>query len=132
MEAVASGLRQTFAMVGFLLEALVQMATGQISASENLSGPLGLARTIGEAAASGLRDTLLLTAFLSVNLGIMNLLPIPALDGGKIIVGIVELVRRKRLKTEVEGWINAAGFALLIILFVVLTFKDIMQFFTGP
>ncbi|MDR1192773.1 MAG: RIP metalloprotease RseP [Peptococcaceae bacterium] len=121
------GLLQTVNMIGVLLGALTQMATGQISAADNVSGPVALVRVIGETASSGLWNTLWLTAFLSVNLGIMNLLPIPALDGGKILVCLVELIRRKPLSLEVEGWINMVGFVLLISLMIFLTARDIFQ-----
>ncbi|MCL1805892.1 MAG: RIP metalloprotease RseP [Clostridiales bacterium] len=127
---VRLGLSQTFIMMGALLEAIAHMATGRISVSENISGPVALAQVIMETASTGLSNTLFLTAFLSVNLGIMNLLPLPALDGGKIIMYAVELIRRKPLKLEVEGWINVVGFVLLISLMVILTFKDIFQLFT--
>lgn len=130
-EAVGLGLRQTFLMIGALFGAIGQMITGRISVSENLSGPVALAQVIMETASTGLTNTLFLTAFLSVNLGIMNLLPLPALDGGKIIVYLIELVRRKPLKAEIEGWINTVGFVLLISLMVVLTFKDIFSAFRG-
>jgi regulator of sigma E protease len=129
--AVYLGLRQTFMMIGAMVGAIVQMATGQISVSENLSGPVALVQIIGETAASGLVNTLFLTAFLSVNLGIMNLLPIPALDGGKVVVYLIELLRRKPMRLEVEGWINMVGFALLISLMLLLTFKDIFRVFGG-
>jgi regulator of sigma E protease len=114
-------------MIGALYDAISQMVTGKISVSENLSGPIALAQIIMETASTGLANTIFLTAFLSVNLGIMNLLPLPALDGGKIIVYLIELIRRKPLKLEVESWVNIVGFALLIALMFVLTLKDILQ-----
>lgn len=131
LEGVTLGLRQTFVMIGALLGAITEMITGKISVSENLSGPVALAQVIMETASTGLTNTLFLTAFLSVNLGIMNLLPVPALDGGKLIVYLIELIRRKPLRPAVEGWINMVGFALLISLMVILTFKDIIHVFGG-
>ncbi len=130
-QAVFLGLKQTFVMIAAMVGAIIQMITGQISVSENLSGPVALVQIIGETASSGFVNTLFLTAFLSVNLGIMNLLPVPALDGGKIVVYIIELVRRKPMKLEVEGWLNMVGFALLISLMLLLTFKDIFRVFGG-
>ena len=130
-EGIMVGLRQTWLMISLLCGALVQMATGQISVSENLSGPVALAQVIGQTISSGFSDTLFLTAFLSVNLGIMNLIPFPALDGGRIIVYLVELARRKPMKLETEGWINAIGFVFLISLMLFLTFKDIIRVFGG-
>jgi regulator of sigma E protease len=131
IEAVRSGMSQTFIMMRLLMEAIVQMATGKISVADNLSGPVSLAQIIAETASTGLIRTLQLTAFLSVNLGIMNLMPLPALDGGKVIVYLIEMVRRKPFSLAVEGWINTVGFALLLTLMVILTFKDIIQALGG-
>ena len=128
-EGIMLGLRQTWLMISLLCGAIIQMVTGQISVSDNLSGPVALAQVIGQTISSGFSDTLFLTAFLSVNLGIMNLIPFPALDGGRIIVYLIELARRKPLKLETEGWINAVGFAFLISLMLFLTFKDILRVF---
>ena len=68
-------------------------------------------------------------AFVSLSLGVLNLLPIPALDGGRLIFLIVELVTRRRVSERVEGWIHAAGFAALIVLFAVVTFGDVLRWF---
>ena len=67
--------------------------------------------------------------FLSANLGVVNLLPIPALDGGRLVFLIVEAVRRKRIPPEKEGMVHFAGFALLMVLMVVVMFNDIMKLF---
>ena len=66
---------------------------------------------------------------LSANLGVMNLLPIPALDGGRLLIFLVELVRRKRMNPELEGNINLVGFALLMLLMVVILFNDVRKIF---
>ena len=68
---------------------------------------------------------------ISVNLGVVNLLPLPALDGGRLIFLIIEGVRRKPINPKYEGWINAAGFVLLMALMVIVTFSDIMRLVTG-
>jgi regulator of sigma E protease len=132
IEAIGLGLTQTFAIVSLVISLFVQMLTGQIGVVENLTGPVGVAVVIVETASTGLTNTLLLTALLSVSLGIMNLMPIPALDGGKIIVYIIEMFRRKPLKVEVEGWLNAAGFALMILLALFLTYNDIARIVGRP
>ncbi|MDR0468791.1 MAG: RIP metalloprotease RseP [Peptococcaceae bacterium] len=131
VDAIRYGMKQTVTMIGLLVGAVVQMVTGQISLAENLSGPISLAQIIAETASTGAINTFSLTAFLSVNLGIMNLLPLPALDGGKIILYFVEILRRKPFSIAVEGWINLVGFALIMTLMVVLTFKDILHFIGG-
>jgi len=127
LEAIRLGLRQTIMMIGILINAITQLVTGKINVAEELSGPVGLALVIAETASTGLTDTFFLIAFLSVNLGLMNLLPVPALDGGKTIMYTIELIRRKPLKHEIEGWLNAAGFAFVILLVVYLTFNDIVR-----
>ncbi|MCL2121542.1 MAG: RIP metalloprotease RseP [Clostridiales bacterium] len=131
LTAIGLGLRQTWIMIGLLISSISQMVSGQIDVAESLSGPVELAHLIGQTVTTGLPDTLFLTAFLSVNLGIMNLLPFPALDGGRILIYLIELVRRKPMNLHVESWINALGFAMLITLMVLLTFKDIFKLFGG-
>ena len=130
-QGIRLGLKQTRMMIEALISSILQMMTGRISVSENLSGPVALIQVIGETASDGIADLLFLTAFLSVNLGIMNLLPFPALDGGRIVMYLLELLRRKPLAQEVESIINAVGFVLLISLMAILTFRDIARLFGG-
>ena len=66
---------------------------------------------------------------LSINIGIFNLIPIPALDGGKILINLIEVVRRKPLKQEVETYMTLAGVALMVILMIAVTWNDIMKLF---
>ena len=68
-------------------------------------------------------------AMLSINIGIFNLIPIPALDGGKILINLIELVRRKPLKQEVETYLTLAGVAVMVILMIAVTWNDIMKLF---
>lgn len=82
----------------------------------DLSGPVGIAHVTAQAAVGGPDQILLLTAFLSLNIGLFNLLPVPALDGGRLIFLGVERIRRRPLDPHVEGWIHAGGFILLIAL----------------
>lgn len=92
-----------------------------------VSGPVGISSAIGDAARLGFASFLNIVALISINLGVMNLLPIPALDGGRLAVTLVEMVTRKRLPPKVEGIINGVGFALLMLLTVVIFAKDIWQ-----
>ncbi|MDR0223202.1 MAG: site-2 protease family protein [Oscillospiraceae bacterium] len=102
-----------------------------------LSGPVGVAAVIDEVTsrAETLRDRMFyiisLSALISINLGIVNLLPIPALDGARLIFFAVEAVRRKPLKAEVEGTIHFVGFALLMLLMLAVTFNDIRRLVFG-
>lgn len=90
-------------------------------------GPVGMYKMIGSAAQSGILDLLSLGALISINLGIFNLLPFPALDGGRIVFILIELLRGKPLKEEVEGKIHFIGFAILISLMIFLVFKDVLR-----
>ena len=128
-EGVKMGITQTITLIGLLIQTIAQMVTGQLSVAENLSGPVVLVQTISQTASSGLSNTIFLTAFLSVNLGIMNLLPIPGLDGGKILLYLIEALRGKPMDLEKEGWLNLAGYALLLFLMIALTFKDLAKVF---
>ena len=84
---------------------------------------------VGQAAQSGLVDILFLTGMLSMNLGVVNLFPIPALDGGKILINIIEAIRRKPLKQETETYITLVGVAIMLVLMVAVTWNDIMRAF---
>ena len=93
---------------------------------EAISGPVGITKTIGEVAQNyGFLNLLYLVVVISVNLGVMNLLPLPALDGGHIFIYLIELIRRKPLKKEVEAMINFIGLVLLLGLAVIIAFKDV-------
>jgi len=96
----------------------------------DVTGPVGTVYVIQEVTRSGGIDVYLeLLALISVNLGVMNLLPIPGLDGSRLLFLLVEGVRRKPVRRELEGAIHGAGFVLLMGLMVMLTYKDIMQIF---
>ncbi len=94
-----------------------------------VSGPVGTASAIGESASNGLSSLLMVVAFISINLGIMNLLPFPALDGGRILLLLVEAIRRKPLNPKFEMVLNGVGLILLMGLMIVVTFKDILNLF---
>ena len=97
---------------------------------DDVTGPVGTVYVIQEVTQQGGFEVYLeLLALISVNLGVMNLLPIPGLDGSRLLFLLVEAVRRKPVKRELEGAIHAAGFILLMGLMVLLTYKDIMRFF---
>ncbi|MCK9479175.1 MAG: RIP metalloprotease RseP [Firmicutes bacterium] len=96
---------------------------------KDMSGPVGIIQHIGVAAKEGILDLIGLTAFITINLGVFNLLPIPALDGGRLMFLIVEAVRRKKIPPEKEGLVHFIGFALLILLMIFATTNDIGRFF---
>lgn len=91
-----------------------------------VSGPVGITKVVGQAAEYGFIPVLNLVVIISINLGVMNLLPIPALDGGHIFVYLIEVVRRKPMKRELEGIINLVGLVLMLALAVLVAIKDII------
>lgn len=107
---------------------LADLVTGQVSLS-SVSGPVGVGQAVGQAQSMGILSVLSLFALITINVGIFNLLPFPALDGGRFVFLLIELIFRKPVKREIEGYINAAGMALLLLLMVVITGKDIIQLF---
>ena len=101
----------------------------------DLSGPVGIVSSIGEAASYGetfkehLTSVLSLASFITVNVGIFNLLPIPALDGARLVFLVVEVIRRKPIPPEKEGMVHFVGMALLFLLMIAVTFQDILRLF---
>lgn len=94
-----------------------------------LGGPVAIFRVSSEAVKGGFERVLELLALLSINLGIVNLVPIPALDGGKIVLNILEAIRRKPLKKEVETTVTLAGVIFMVLLMLAVTWNDIMRLF---
>ncbi|HEM5944276.1 TPA: site-2 protease family protein [Streptococcus suis] len=96
---------------------------------KQLGGPVAIYKVSSQAAEFGLVSVLGLMAALSINLGIFNLIPIPALDGGKIVMNILEAIRRKPLKPETESYITLVGVAVMVVLMIVVTWNDIIRVF---
>ncbi|SCY12766.1 RIP metalloprotease RseP [Alkaliphilus peptidifermentans] len=111
-------------ILGYLRGLLMRQAT-----PAEVVGPVGIISLVGEAARAGWLNVVFLAALISVNLGIMNLLPIPALDGSRIIFLFVELLRGKPVDPEKEGMIHMIGFAILITLMIFVTYQDYMRLF---
>lgn len=130
LNAVKLGFIQTYQMTALLLGGLAMLFTGAASASD-MAGPVGITNMVGEAARGGMVYLLSFTAFLSINLGIINLLPIPALDGSRIVFALVEAVRRKPLDSEKEGFIHWLGFLFLMLIIVFVTYNDIVRLIKG-
>ena len=107
-----------------------QLVTGQAAISD-LSGPIGTAQAVGEATKAGMSAVMNLFAFITVNVGIFNILPIPALDGGRLVFLLFEAVTRRRIKPEYEAYVHFAGFVLVILLFVFVSYQDIVNLIRG-
>ena len=130
VKTVGTVLEQTFfrsiSTVKMIWQSLIDLITGRYGL-EQMSGPVGVTSAVSEAAKSGFTDYLYLVVVITMNLGIFNLLPLPALDGGRLLFQIVELVRRKPINPELEGYVHFVGIVLLMILMVVITFEDVIK-----
>lgn len=118
-------------IVLWLKELVVQLVTGQGVEAEKLAGPVGIYQATGRASKMGIWFLLQFVGVFSVNLAIVNLLPFPALDGGRILLLGVEALRGEKLEAKVEQWINALGMMLVLGLMLVVTLNDIARLVGG-
>ena len=130
VNSIKIGFQQTYQLTALLLSGLWMMISGGVSMND-VAGPAGIVQLVGEAAQFGGVFLLSFSAFLSINLGILNLLPIPALDGSRIVFAIVEAIRRKPLEPEKEGFVHWIGFLFLIGLMLLVTYNDIIRLIRG-
>ena len=94
-----------------------------------IGGPVAIFKASSDAAKNGIENVLYFLAVISINIGIFNLIPIPALDGGKIVLNILEAIRRKPLKQEIETYVTLAGVVIMVVLMIAVTWNDIMRLF---
>lgn len=126
---VSMGFRESSSKARIILLTIVDIVKGKYGLND-FSGPIGVGSVITEAVKTyTFSDFISVMAFLSINVGVFNLLPIPGLDGARLIFLIVELIRRKPVKQQVEGMIHFAGMALLLLFIIVLSFNDISKLF---
>lgn len=111
-----------------MLYTIFYLCVGKISL-KSLSGPVGIYQVVGESAKYGFINVIYLIGYICVNVGFINLLPLPAFDGGRVFFMIIEAIRKKPVSPKVENIIHAAGLVLLMILMVVITFNDIVRIF---
>lgn len=102
--------------------------TGGISLNQ-LSGPVGIYSVVGESSRAGIQNILYLIAFLSINVGFINLLPLPAFDGGHILFIIIEKIKGSPVDPELENKIHMIGMFLLLLLMFIITVNDIIRLF---
>ena len=117
---------QTFRIVGLMVAMLKDLIFAGRGLGDEM-GPVGIVTEIGRAAQAGIQQLLNLGIIITINLGIMNLIPFPALDGGRLVLLIVEGIRRKPIDRYKEGYFHFIGFVLLIILMIIVTYKDILK-----
>jgi len=131
-KAIYAGLRMTVNLTTGTAVGMVSFFKDAFTAKANLSqisGPVGIIGLVGEASEFGFIYLLSFTAFLSINLAILNIIPFPALDGGRIFLLLIEAIKRSPINAKVIGILNGVGFAILIILMVVITFNDVIKLF---
>ncbi|MCL5666632.1 MAG: RIP metalloprotease RseP [Patescibacteria group bacterium] len=125
--AIGLGVERAANLTVVIVQGVYHLFTSKAALSE-VGGPVKIAQLTGEVASLGFIPLLNFTGLLSINLAILNILPIPALDGGRILFLLIEKIRRKRNNQAVEQWVNAAGFLALIFLMILVTIKDINGF----
>ncbi|OGB88988.1 RIP metalloprotease RseP [candidate division WOR-1 bacterium RIFCSPHIGHO2_01_FULL_53_15] len=130
LRSIYYGIEQTVSLVLLTLIIVGKLITGGVSLAD-LAGPVGIAQITGKYAQTGLVSLLYFTAFLNINVGVLNLLPIPALDGGRIVFVIIEWLRKKPLDPRLENKINYWGFVVLLALMALVSAHDILRLFRG-
>ncbi|ASI35709.1 MULTISPECIES: RIP metalloprotease RseP [unclassified Exiguobacterium] len=126
--ALETGVTETWRMSTLIVGAVGDLVTGVVGVDQ-LSGPVGIVKMTDQVADSGFSMLLTWTALLSVNLAVFNLLPLPALDGGRLLFLFLEALRGKPVDPQKEGLVHFVGFALLMLLMLVVTWNDIQKFF---
>ncbi len=133
LNAIPHSFRMTGYVVKLLYKTVWELLTGKQS-MDVVSGPVGVVREVNNAVNSGDRSLLYvlnLVALLTINLGVFNLLPLPALDGGRLLFVVLEWIRRKPVPAEKEGAVHAIGFMLLIGLMLFISYRDVINLFKG-
>lgn len=134
---ISQTFKSTVSVVKMVWASLFGLITGQFGFNE-LAGPIGMTDAISQAAAAGLQSSfwdglnnlIYIMTIITVNLGVVNLLPLPALDGGRLVFLIIEAIRRKRINPEVEGYIHGAGLVLLMLFMVIVSINDVIRLFS--
>ena len=126
--AIKYAFKKFGSIVDIMLLTVGSLITGKLGLNA-LSGPVGMYTVVGQVATYGIANIIFLMAYLSINLGVINILPFPAFDGGRVLFVLIEAITRKKVKPEVEGIIHTIGFILLMILMLYITFQDILKFF---
>lgn len=128
--AISYAFTGTYENSKVIFRILGALFTKQVSV-KNLSGPVGIYSVVDEVKSQGLQTILYLIAYLSINVGIMNLIPIPVFDGGRIFILIIEKITHKKTGEKLENILNYTGFALMILLMIYVTFNDIVRLVVG-
>ncbi len=128
-EIIKQAVCRSIASAGMIWDSLLNTVKGEYGA-EALSGPVGIVEQVEETVKYGWDSFLMMVVIITLNLGIVNLLPLPALDGGRLFFMLIELIRGKPINPKYEGYIHAIGLALLFGLMLFVTYNDIVRIFT--
>jgi regulator of sigma E protease len=129
-KAIPMGVKECIETFVLFKNEIIRIFIG--ATSLQVGGPVAIAQITGEAAKAGISPLLEFAAFLSINLAIINIFPLPALDGGRIVFVLLEWVRRgRRISPKTEGLIHAIGFALLMAAILAITYQDIIRIISG-
>ncbi len=126
--AIKYAFSKTINLINQMGHIIVYLFTGKLSL-DNLSGPIGIYNIVGESAKAGIINIIYLIAYLCINVGFINLIPIPAFDGGRLLFLIIEKIKGSKVNPKVENTIHSIGFIFLMILMIVITYNDILRFF---
>ena len=127
-EVIKQAFCRSVASAGMIWDSLLNTVKGEYG-TESLSGPVGIIEQVEETAKYGWDSLLLMVVIITLNLGIMNLLPLPALDGGRLFFMLIELIRGKPVNPKYEGYVHAIGIVLLMGLMLFVTYNDIVRIF---
>lgn len=135
LNVIARAIPESVSIARIVWMSLFDLITGQYGL-QDLSGPIGTVTIIADTAQSAVVQTdfsqlFLMLALIAINIGIFNLLPLPALDGGRLFFLVIEMIIRRPVSRKYEGWIHAIGLVLLLLLMVVISFSDIMKLIKG-
>ena len=128
IESFEVGSRQTYHFFNLTYRSLLALLKGNVSIKE-MAGPIMIAKIAGETASAGFYALLGLMAFISINLGFINILPIPGLDGGHVVIALVEGIIRREIPLKIKMGIQQTGLLLLLLLFITIMVNDIQRLF---
>jgi regulator of sigma E protease len=128
-ESIASGTVSTYRLTLLIFKSFGMLFSGEVSLKEGLGGPVRIAQMAGDSARSGFGSLLMFTALLSLNLAILNILPIPALDGGHLLILLIEAIIRRPVSTKFRIVTQQIGMALLLALMIFVVFNDVINLF---
>lgn len=130
--SIYSGLINTYHATVATGQAFVKLIGGAFTGTadvKNLTGPVGLVSVVGDAQKIGAVFVIMLMAMISINLAVLNIIPFPALDGGRVLIIIIETITRRKINPNVVAWVNGIGFLLLITLMIFISVKDVIKLF---